>query len=115
MIASPDELQPQDSIKAERILAFNWRQLTALGLSWEDARVMAKTLVAKRLMCLYWRRLRRVGVSADDARRIARAVAKFDAMDLPPTLQQQQLIHRYCPAVCRCGLWRADLLLASRS
>lgn len=107
--------QPQDIIKAERILAFNWRELTALGVSWEEARSIAMTLITKRLMGLYWRRLTKAGVSIDDARRIARAVAKYDVMEVSPTLQQQQLIQQYCPEICRARLWRANLLLFSRT
>lgn len=108
------ELQ-QDNLKAENVLAFDWRELTSLGVSWEEARSIATTLIAKQFMLRYWRRLVRTGVPADDARRIARAIAKFDVMELAPTLQQQALIRYYCPAVCRAGLWRVALLLQSRS
>lgn len=106
--------ESRDAIKAESLLPFNWRSLTALGVSWEEARSIAITLVTQRLMAAYWQRLVGVRVPIDDARRIARAVAKYDVMELPPTLQQQQLIQRYCSIVCRTGLWRADLLLRSR-
>lgn len=108
------ELQP-DTLKAESVLAFDWRELTALGVSWEEARLIATTLITKQFMLRYWRRLVRAGVPIDDARRIARAVAKFDVMELAPTSQQQTLIQYYCPAVCRSGLWRAGLLLQSRT
>lgn len=114
MIGSQCELQ-QDVLKAESVLAFDWRKLTALGVSWEEARSIATTLITKQFMLRYWRRLVRAGVPVDDARRIARAVAKFDLMELPPTVQQQALIQRYCPTVCRAGLWRAELLLQSRA
>jgi hypothetical protein len=113
MIGNPCELQ-QDALKAETVLAFDWRELTALGISWEEARSIATTLITKQLMLRYWRRLLRADVPIDDARRIARAIAKFDQMELAPTLQQQTLIRHYCPAVCRAGLWRAGLLLQSR-
>lgn len=105
----------QDSVRAEAVLSFNWRELTTLGVSWEEARSIATTLVTKRFMVVYWRRLLRAGVPVDDARRIARTVAKYDLMDILPTLAQQTLIQQYCPVVCRCGLWRADLLLRSRA
>jgi hypothetical protein len=114
MIGSHCEL-PQTALKAENVLAFDWRELTALGVSWEEARSIATTLITKQFMLRYWRQLIRTGVPIDDARRIARAVAKFDWMGLFPTLQQQVLIQYYCPAVCRAGLWRAELLLQSRS
>lgn len=114
MIGSHCEPQ-QDVLRAESVLAFDWRELTALGVSWEEARSIATTLIAKQFMLMYWRRLIRAGVPIDDARRIARAVAKFDLMDRVPTFRQQNLIQHYCPAVCRSGLWRAKLLLQSRS
>lgn len=113
MVASQFELQ-QDSIRAEDVLAFDWRALTALGVSWEEARSIATTLIVKQFMGMYWRRLLRSDVPAKEARRIARAIAKFDLLDLPPTAQQRVLIQRYCPAVCRSGLWRCNLLLQSR-
>lgn len=93
---------------------FDWRKLTALGLSLEDAETIAQTLALKKMMLAYWRRLLRVGIPPDDARRIARAIAKYDAMKVFSTHRQQELIAQYCARVCRAGLWRADLLLFSR-
>lgn len=87
----------------------------ALGVSQEEARAIATMLITKRLMFTYWRRLVGNGVPIDQARKIARAVAKYDVMDAAPTLQQQELIQRYCPAICRTGLWRAGLLLCPKS
>jgi hypothetical protein len=105
----------QDRLKAENVLSFNWRQLTSLGVSPDQARSIAITLIAKRVMYVYWRRLRRVEVPPDQARRIARSIAKYDVMEQAPTPQQQRLIQRYCPAICRAGLWRVELLLSSRA
>ncbi|NJR66817.1 MAG: hypothetical protein HC772_18295 [Leptolyngbyaceae cyanobacterium CRU_2_3] len=102
------------SVNAEAVLKFDWRKLTALGVSLDDAEAIAQTLVLKKIMSLYWRRLIRVEVPTDDARRIARAVAKYDAAGIIPTPRQQRLISQYCPLVCRAKLWRAELLLASR-
>jgi hypothetical protein len=106
--------ESQDAIRAESVLAFNWRKLIALGVSQEDARSIATTLIIKQLIVTYWRRLVGSGVPIDNARRIARAIAKYDVLDTLPTQQQQQLIRHYCPILCRTGLWRAQLLLHSR-
>jgi hypothetical protein len=106
---------PKDRIKAESLLAFNWRTLTDLGVSWEDAQSIATTLIAKRVMVVYWQRLIRVDVPAVEARRIARAIAKYDIMGMHPPVAYQALIRRYCPAVCRAGLWRVELLLPDPS
>jgi hypothetical protein len=105
----------QERLKAESILSFDWRTLTELGVSSEEARSIAQHLILRRLMSVYWQRLLNVGVPRDNARRIARSVAKFDVIEQLPTSQQQSLIRQYCPAVCRAGLWRAELLLRSRS
>ncbi|HEY9626882.1 MAG TPA: hypothetical protein V6C84_06235 [Coleofasciculaceae cyanobacterium] len=107
--------ETEQSLNPESVLEFDWHKLTALGLSTEDAQKVAQTLVIKKVMFLYWRRLLRSGAPLDDARRIARAIAKYDTAKILPTAQQQQLIVRYCPFVCRSGLWRTELLLnASR-
>lgn len=115
MTSGPPCKLPPDRIKAESILAFNWRTLIDLGVSWDEAHSIATTLIAKRVMVVYWQRLLRSNVPPDEARRIARAVAKYDIMGLHPPAYYQQLIHRYCPAVCRAGLWRVELLLPDAS
>ncbi|HEY9638953.1 MAG TPA: hypothetical protein V6C57_00635 [Coleofasciculaceae cyanobacterium] len=102
------------TFKPEAVLEFDWRKLTALGVSLADAEAIAQTLVLKKVMSAYWRKLMRAGIPMDDARRIARAIAKYDAAGILPTAQQQLLVSQYCPFVCRAGLWRAELLLASR-
>lgn len=101
----------KDRIRAESVLSFNWRTLTDLGVSPEEAHSIATTLIAKRVMVVYWHRLTRVDVPTVEARRIARAIAKYDIMGIQPATYYQALIHRYCPAVCRAGLWRMELLL----
>ena len=107
--------ETKQPLSTDSVLEFDWHKLTALGLSTEDAQMVAQTLVIKKVMFLYWRRLLRSGAPLDDARRIARAIAKYDTAKILPTAQQQQLIVHYCPFVCRSGLWRAELLLnASR-
>lgn len=93
-------------------LPFDWRKLTELGISLEDARKIAQNLVLKKMMLCYWRKLRRVGIPADDARRLARAIVKFDALRQSPSRNQQCLISKYCSQVCRVGLWRSNLLLS---
>lgn len=113
-LTKPAIYPPQKPIKAEHVLAFDWRGLTALGVTPEDARSIATTLIAKRLMLIYWRRLHRAGIPYQDAKRIARAVAKYDVMEMLPSARQQTLIGRYCPIVCRVGLWRRELLLTRR-
>lgn len=114
MVESSDDLRLAP-IKAEETLAFNWRNLIALGVSLEEARSIATALIAKRLLFIYYHRLTKAGVAIDNAHKIARAVAKYDMMEILPTLEQQALIQQHCPEVCRSGLWRADLLLRYRS
>lgn len=104
----------QTPIKGEQLLAFDWRELTALGVTPEEARSIATTLIAKRLMLIYWQRLHRAGIPYKDSKKIARAVAKYDVMEMLPSARQQTLIGRYCPIVCRVGLWRRELLLTRR-
>lgn len=59
----------------------------------------------------YWRQLIEVGVPIDAANTIAWAIARYDAARRLPNSYQQMLIKRYCPLICRAGLWRASLLL----
>ncbi len=105
---------PIDPIRAEQVLACDWRDLTSLGVSPQEARMIARTLIIKRLIGSYWLRLTKAQVPTDAARRIARAVAKYDVLEILPTLSQQQLLHHHCPAICRSGLWRAEMLLQTR-
>jgi hypothetical protein len=105
----------QPPFETEQLLEFDWRKLTALGVSLEDAKTIAQTLVIKKIMLCYWRKLMRVGVPMDDARRIARAIAKYDTVRVLPTQRQQALICQYCPLVCRSNLWRRELLLTAKA
>lgn len=109
---APEKLV-SEKLTAEKLLAFDWRELTVLGISWEEARSIATKLIAKRLMLIYWKRLIGTGVPLVEARRIARAIAKFDTAQIPPSPYQQTLIQQYCPAVCRAALWRVEMLLPS--
>jgi hypothetical protein len=102
----------QEFFKAVETPAFDWRKLTVLGVSPEEAEAIASKLAIKKQVTRYWQKLVRLGVPADDAIRIARAVAKYDAARTMPTLKQKQLISQYCPMVCRSGLWRSKLLLS---
>jgi hypothetical protein len=97
------------------MLACDWRDLTSLGVSPEEARMIARTLIIKRLIGIYYRRLTQTNVPTDAARSIARAVAKYDVLEILPTLSQQNLLHHHCPAICRSGLWRAEMLLQRRA
>jgi hypothetical protein len=108
----PDLLKAE--LRAEDVLSFNWRELTALGVAPEQARAIAETLIAKRLMSIYWRKLTLAGVARDPARRIARIIARYDVIEVLPTVQQQVLLSQNCAAICRAGLWRVKLLLSSR-
>lgn len=110
--SQPDLLKAE--LRAEDVLSFNWRELTALGVAPEQARAIAETLIAKRLMSLYWRKLTLAGVAPDPARRIARIIARYDVIEVLPTVQQQVLLSQNCPAICRAGLWRVKLLLSVR-
>ena len=105
----------QPPFPTEQLLEFDWRKLTALGVSLEDAKTIAQNLIIKKIMLHYWRRLMRVGVPMDDARRIARAIAKYDTARVLPTARQQALICQYCPLVCRSELWRRELLLSAEA
>lgn len=105
---------PQAFINAENVLAFDWRDLTALGVAPEDARSIAMTLITKQLMATYWQTLRKEGVPSLEAKRIARAIAKYDVMETSPRTYQRELIRHYCPAICRAGLWRRELLLKAK-
>lgn len=98
-------------IKAESLLSFDWRELTALGVSPEEARSIAIALIVKRLMTLHERKLSCAGVPQQEARILARIIAKFDILSAVPTPREKQLISQYCPAICRSGLWRSQLLL----
>ncbi|MFM7425303.1 MAG: hypothetical protein ACKO7W_09995 [Elainella sp.] len=103
-----------ESIQAEQVLACDWRDLTSLGVSPQEARMIARTLITKRLISIYWRRLTQAEVPPDAARCIARTVAKYDVLEILPTSSQQQMLHRHCPAICRSGLWRVEMLLQTR-
>jgi hypothetical protein len=107
-----DTLSP--NLPAEELLAFNWRDLTALGITQAEAQSIAARLIVRRLMLAYWRRLLKAGVTLDNARRLARTIAKYDVMQILPTPQQQALLCQHCPAICRSRLWRAEMLLQSR-
>lgn len=61
----------------------------------------------------YWRRLIEAGVPIDAANAIAWAIARYDAAKRIPSAQQKALLCRYCPLICRAGLWRSHLLLES--
>jgi hypothetical protein len=61
----------------------------------------------------YWRRLIEAGIPVDAANAIAWAIARYDAAHRKPSYRQKQLLHYYCPLICRAGLWRSHLLLAS--
>lgn len=65
-------------------------------------------------MLAYWRKLLKAGVNLDTARRLARSIAKYDVMQLLPTSSQQDLLRQHCPAICRTGLWRVEMLLQAR-
>jgi len=119
MIASislpPDSLPKiNPNLDAEALLAFDWRNLTALGVTQDEAHSIAAKLMTRRLMLAYWRRLLKAGVSLDTARRLARTIAKYDVMQLLPTPQQQDILRQNCPVICRTGLWRAEMLLQAR-
>ncbi|MGG6292894.1 hypothetical protein ACQ4M4_00605 [Leptolyngbya sp. AN02str] len=59
----------------------------------------------------YWRQLIEAGIPIDAANAIAWAIARYDAARRIPNAYQKALINRYCPLVCRAGLWRSQLLL----
>jgi hypothetical protein len=97
------------------LLAFDWRDLIALGVTQAEAHSIATRLIARRLMLAYWRKLLKAGVALHTARRLARTIAKYDVMARLPTPQQQHLLRQHCPAICRSGLWRVEMLLQARN
>lgn len=64
----------------------------------------------KQIGVVYWYKLMQLGVPQDTARKIAAAIAKFDAVQRPPSPEQQALISEFSVAVCRAQLWRRQLL-----
>jgi hypothetical protein len=73
-------------------------------------KVGRKPIGARELVPVYWRKLIEVGVPIDAAKAIAWAIVRFDAAQILPSHEQQQLLTQYCRFICRAGLWRSGLL-----
>jgi hypothetical protein len=75
-----------------------------------QSKIRGKAIGAREVVPIYWRRLIEIGVPIDAAQTIAWAIVRYDAAQIAPTLQQQQLLRQYCRFICRAGLWRSQLL-----
>lgn len=102
--------RPFDAARHLTDAPIDWRQLTALGMSRDDALRVSQALMVRELALNYRHKLLKQGVPCNEAKRIARAIANYDTAQTQPSPGQQTLIQQYCPLICRASLWRPQLL-----
>ncbi len=110
-VMPPLPVMSWSSTSTLNLAALDWRHLTALGVSRQEAKRIAKSLAVQQILPVYWRKLIELGVPMEDARKVAKAIAKYDIAKTSPDPLQRSLIQKYCPIVCRAELWRLKLLL----
>jgi hypothetical protein len=77
----------------------------------KKSRVQAKSAQIRQLIPVYWRQLIEWDVPIDAAKQLAEAIAEYDVIHRLPNAEQRQLMNQYCRFICRCGLWRSEMLL----